>query len=107
MTMTETENGRVDILVGLVESVQKEVKELARQHAAYQAAAATRDAHLQQQTAAMSALQRSIENLTMRMESVERRIGWLPTSDRILSYTGMGLIGGVVGAVTTAIVGTG
>ena len=102
--MTE-ENGRVDILVGLVEDVRAEVAEMRQEHADYRTAAALEQQEIQRLTAAVGALNESVMVLSARLETVEGRTGWLPTADRIVSYVGVATIGSVLGVSATVLFG--
>ena len=97
--MTDPGNGRVQMLVDGISRIDTKVSDLQREHSEYQAAAAVRDAHLQQLTEAMDALRAAVDALAKRMAGVEGKTGWLPTTDRAFGYVGAALVGGVVGGL--------
>ena len=103
--MIDTENGRVDILVGLVEAVQVEIKEMRQEHAEYRTAAALRGQEIKRLTVSVDGLSASVKTLSDRLDGVEDRTGYLPTARAGLSYLGVGIVCAMLGAGANALFG--
>ena len=103
--MTEAENGRVDILVGLVKAVQAEIAEMRREHGEYRTAAALRGQEIKRLTKSVDVLSVSVQTLSDRLDGVEDRTGYLPTARAGLSYLGVGIVCAMLGAGANALFG--
>ena len=104
--MTESGNGQlVNVLVELMQAVQAEVKVLREEHADYRTGAERRGAQLERLTKTMDDLSKAVVELAHRLDGVESRTGWLPTSDRALGYGGVAVGGGLAGAALHALFG--